>query len=116
MISDLPTLDSFDSLITEADVCERFPHLVGPKELRAARKKGDIAFVSGKGIILYHPDGRDGGLYPPFGPIRQREFMTGSRARYGHGASYIARNRSLGGIEPVTPTTSTYSIPWYSRV
>ncbi len=50
-------LTPFDELLTEKQVCERYPLLVGPLELRNARRKGEITFISGKkGAVLYHPD------------------------------------------------------------
>ena len=50
-------LDRFEEMLTEAEVCRRFPHLVSERELRTARQRGGIPFISGKkGVVLYHPD------------------------------------------------------------
>ena len=50
-------LSRFDELLTEKDVCERYPLLVGPMELRRARRNGEIDFVAGKkGVVFYHPE------------------------------------------------------------
>lgn len=50
-------LSRFDELLTEKQVCERYPLLVGPLELRRARRNGEIDFVAGKkGVVFYHPE------------------------------------------------------------
>lgn len=50
-------LARYDDLMTEAEVCRRYPHLLSEKELRGARQRKEISFVSGKrGMALYHPD------------------------------------------------------------
>ncbi|WP_338692044.1 hypothetical protein V5279_38015 [Bradyrhizobium sp. 26S5] len=49
-------LAPFDELLTEIEVCERYSHLLGERELREARRDRQIAFVTGKkGAILYRP-------------------------------------------------------------
>ena len=51
------SLAAFDDMLTEQQVCERYKHLVSDRELREARRKGEISFVTGKkGQISYHPD------------------------------------------------------------
>ena len=51
------SLARFDQLLTEQQVCERYSLLVGARELRNARKRGDINYFPGKnGMALYHPD------------------------------------------------------------
>jgi hypothetical protein len=46
----------FDDMLTEEQVCERYSRLLSSKELREARRKGEITFVKGKkGQISYHP-------------------------------------------------------------
>lgn len=50
-------LTPFDELVAEKQVCERYPMLVGSIELRRARQKGEITFISGKkGAVFYHPE------------------------------------------------------------
>lgn len=50
-------LTPFGELMTEAQVCGRFTHLVSGRELRKARQASEIAFYQGKkGMVLYHPD------------------------------------------------------------
>jgi hypothetical protein len=50
-------LAAFDELLTEQEACERFSHLLSDRELREARRKGEIAFVTGKkGQISYRPN------------------------------------------------------------
>jgi len=47
-------LAAFDELLTEQVACERFSHLLSDRELREARRKGKIKFITGKkGQILY---------------------------------------------------------------
>jgi hypothetical protein len=47
----------FKELMTEAEVCDRFPNLISEAELLIARRNGQIKFTKGKkGVILYHPD------------------------------------------------------------
>ena len=49
-------LAAFDELLTEQLACERFSHLLSDRELREARRKGKIKFITGKkGQILYRP-------------------------------------------------------------
>ena len=49
-------LAAFDELLTEQVACERFSHLLSDRELREARRKGKIKFITGKkGQILYRP-------------------------------------------------------------
>jgi hypothetical protein len=49
-------LAEFDDLLTEEEVCERFSHLLSDRELREARRKNEIAYVTGKqGRICYRP-------------------------------------------------------------
>ena len=49
-------LAAFDELLTEQVACERFSHLLSDQELREARRKGKIKFITGKkGQILYRP-------------------------------------------------------------
>ncbi len=56
-VGSLPNLASFDELLTEQEVCERYSLLVGPRELRRARQAGEIAYLPGKkGVVLYRPD------------------------------------------------------------
>lgn len=51
------SLAVMDSLVTEAEICGRFRHLLSARELRLARQRGEIAFFSGKkGAVLYHPE------------------------------------------------------------
>jgi hypothetical protein len=50
-------LACFDDLMTEDEICRAYPHLLGARELRAARRDSKIAFVTGKkGAVLYRPD------------------------------------------------------------
>jgi len=52
-------LDRYSQMMTEKEVCsdKRLGLFIGPSELRAARKRGDIAFLQGKrNVHLYHPD------------------------------------------------------------
>lgn len=38
-------------------MCRRYPLIVGPHELRQARRKGKITYFAGKkGAVHYHPD------------------------------------------------------------
>jgi hypothetical protein len=56
-LSTVPKLSRFDEFLTEQQVCERYALFVGQRELRKARRNGEIAFVPGKkGVPLYHPD------------------------------------------------------------
>jgi hypothetical protein len=49
-------LAGFDDLMTEAEVCECYASLLSERELRQARRKGEVAFVTGKkGMIHYRP-------------------------------------------------------------
>jgi len=49
-------LAPFNDLLTEQEACERFSHLLSDRELREARRKGKIKFITGKkGQILYRP-------------------------------------------------------------
>jgi hypothetical protein len=50
-------LVAFDDLLTEQEVLKRYSHLLSEQELRKARRRGEIAFVTGKkGQISYHPN------------------------------------------------------------
>lgn len=50
-------LAQFDELVTETEVCERYSHLLGERELREARRNKKIEFYTGKrGAILYRPE------------------------------------------------------------
>lgn len=52
-----PSLDYFDQLLSEQHVVERYSSFIGLRELRGARRNGEIAFVRGKrGAVFYHPD------------------------------------------------------------
>ena len=50
-------LAALDELLTEQQVCEQYKLLLSDRELREARRRGEITFVTGKkGQISYHPD------------------------------------------------------------
>ena len=49
-------LARFDDLITEAEICKRYVHLLSERELRQARRNKSIDHVTGKkGMIQYRP-------------------------------------------------------------
>lgn len=55
-IDDLP-LRRFDELLSEDDIYRRFSGLLGQRELRRARQRGEISYLSGKkGAVFYHPE------------------------------------------------------------
>lgn len=55
MIGSSP-LAQFEDYLTEAEVCKRFSRWLGVRELREARRNGQIEYATGKkGVILYDP-------------------------------------------------------------
>jgi hypothetical protein len=87
-------LAAFDDLMTEAEVCERYAHLIGQRELRQARFDGSIEFFTGKkGMILYRP--------ACVAEYLERKVTRCHRPRNGSG------NTATTGSGPLpTPTTS----------
>ena len=85
-------LARYDDLITEAEVCRRYHHLLSEKELRGARQREEIAFVSGKrGMVLYHPDDVAAYLQRKESPCRRD----------------CGNTADTGSDERTTPTSST---------
>lgn len=52
----LSPLAEFDDMMTEAEICKRYCHLLSDRELREARRNGQISFGRGKrGLVVYRP-------------------------------------------------------------
>jgi hypothetical protein len=83
----------FDELLTEAEVCERFVHLLSDRELREARRKNVIQFITGKkGQISYHPDW--------IADYLKRKITTCLRPRDESGSTGVTG--SAGSLVPIT--------------
>ena len=84
------SLTSFDDLLTEEKVCEKYHHLVSEKELRAARRSGEIAFITGKkGAVLYRPASVAKYLNRKVTPCRPQQAEFGNTAGTGSVASPV---------------------------
>lgn len=92
------SLADFDALLTEQQVCERYPLLVGPRELRKARQSGTIPFTPGKkGVVLYHPEDLVA-------------YFSSKAKKCGNSSSPSSSNMGdTGSPEPTAPLSSTHT-------
>jgi len=97
-MGEAPKLSSFDELLTEQEVCERYSLLVGPRELRKARQNGEIAYLPGKkGVVLYRPDAIAAYLESKEVKCRERSYPRKSSSNMG----------DIGSGAPTAPPSST---------
>src|SRR5450759_2516033 len=91
-------LAHFDDLMTETEVCERYVHLLGQRELRQARCDGSIEFFTGKkGMILYRPAWVAGYLERKVTPCHRPRDGSGNMGTTGSEASQIPIISTLAG-------------------